>query len=1036
MLALGVLAPRTAAGLCLLASLLLHAFPAAHARDVDVRLLTQGQPSDSALGHSGALTEGTRVASADGRFVAFHSSASNLLTAGIVDSANVQAYLLDRQDDEVRLVSHVAGNPLAPGNGQSMPVGLSSDGRFVFFVSTATDLMAGSSTGSPNGNTSVYVYDRVLGQAQLLSSAAGMPSFAIGANYLGSSEDGRFVLLAGSERLVDPQAPIETWPPQLVLMDRQQSRRVLVSRSASPSGQGADRGAQGGLLSADGRFVLFASDSTDLVSPALSGGPGLEPQVYRFDLQTETVELVTRSTLPGSRASNGQNLPVGISDDGRHVLLSSLATDLMPGYIEGPEFQPQVFQIDLQQQSTRLISASALAPLRGGNGWSEAVGLSPDGRWVLFNSVATDLLAGHSGPPPEPQVYLFDGDSGSTRRISHPADAASDVANSDSRGHWLSPDGAWVLFRSRASNLVPGTQDHNQVDDVFLYDVTASIPLLVTRSVSGASTANAQSFPVALLDGPEVVFSSLASDLVPNTLDINQAEDLFTWVPGAAQPTLLSRRRNAAESASAGGASAHLVSADGRWLALQSASIDLLPGLQGNIHNRQSYLLEIDSGQFELVSRVGANASMPGNGESVARAVSADGRFVAFDSSSSNLDPDTADNNGLWDVFLYDRVEGRSRLLSRSASAAHSVDGTSSVCGMSSDGRYVVFNSTGRGLVAGLPWPMVRSQVYRYDSQEGRVELLTRRHDSPLTPANAASFCTAVSSDGDIAMVLSTATDLTTGVQYLPGVEQVFLLDIATGQAHLASRSATSTSTAGNGQSSAWSMTPDGRYAVLKSWATNLVAGVNSEPQLYLYDRSQDRLSLATPSFDGGGSANAEAFAEMLSNNGRYLVFESAATNLVDLSTEPSACPRQVYVFDRETSSTQLVSHPTATPSACASSSAHPVAISEDGGRIAFRSSATNLLPTATAAPVYPQIYLHERSTRQNHLISRRTGTSLPGNGHSDSAMVVPGDRFLVLASSASDLVQGIAFRNGVFQLYLADLESQIFVSGFEAGSD
>ena len=144
-----------------------------------------------------------------------------------------------------------------------------------------------------------------------------------------------------------------------------------------------------------------------------------------------------------------------------------------------------------------------------------------------------------------------------------------------------------------------------------------------------------------------------------------------------------------------------------------------------------------------------------------------------------------------------------------------------------------------------------------------------------------------------------------------------------------------------------------GRFVAFVSMATLVATDTNSLPDIYVFDRQTRTLTLETVAADGG-AANGSSFVPRLSGNGRFLAFESVATNL---TSDPDGKDYQrVFVRDRETATTSVISRPAGGGTANATSTAP--AISADGQFVAFLSSATNLVPGPDANGIAPDVYL------------------------------------------------------------------------------
>ena len=334
--------------------------------------------------------------SADGRFVAFASSSTNLVAGDRNDKIDV--FVRDLRLGTTRLVS------LGPGGRQANlssehPV-LSGDGRHVAFYSGATNLVP----RDRNEKVDVFVRDLESGRTELASVATDGTQGDDASGYedegLAISRDGRFVAFAsGATTLVahDRNGVVDVF-----LRDRTRGTTELVS--VGPGGVQGDGSsgyvAMGLAVSPDGRFVAFLSFATNLVRGDTNGGT----DVFLRDRRRETTIRVSVAS-DGSEANGGAgntDTSLGLSDDGRFVAFSSDATNLAP---RDTGAWTDVFLHDRRSRRTIRVSEG-----RGGvpgNGESRQAVLSGDGRAVAFLSGASNLVTGHPlAPVPWDQVLV------------------------------------------------------------------------------------------------------------------------------------------------------------------------------------------------------------------------------------------------------------------------------------------------------------------------------------------------------------------------------------------------------------------------------------------------------------------------------------------------------------------------------------------------------------------------------------------------------------------------------------------------------
>jgi hypothetical protein len=273
--------------------------------------------------------------------------------------------------------------------------------------------------------------------------------------------------------------------------------------------------------------VLFYSAATDVVAgQADSNGTD---DVFVYQRSTGEVSLVSHSANNVITTANSSSLPGAISADGEWVLFSSYARDLVSGVIDSEDSR-DVFLYQRGTGEVRLISRSADSPTMTANGQSDPAGISADGEWVLFASMASDLAVGFTDSNGSEDVFLYQRSTGEINLVSRSASSTGTTANGQSYPTAISADGDWVLFYSRANDVAAGVIDNNgDAGDALLYQRSGDTITLVSHSVGSATTtANSISFPAAIsADGGSVLFNSLASDIASGVADSNGDSDVF-----------------------------------------------------------------------------------------------------------------------------------------------------------------------------------------------------------------------------------------------------------------------------------------------------------------------------------------------------------------------------------------------------------------------------------------------------------------------------------------------------------------------------
>jgi Tol biopolymer transport system component len=438
-------------------------------------------------------------------------------------------------------------------------------------------------------------------------------------------------------------------------------------------------------VSADGTLVAFASGSSNLVAGDTNG----VRDVFVRNLVTGTT---TRVTLGAGGQANGASSNARISADGRFVVFTSLAANLVAGDTNGVA---DVFERDLATGQTTRVSISAGGIQGNDASGGAASGISADGATISFSSAASNLIAGDTNHSRD--VFVWTRASGAVERASVAGDGSQAAAGASDASS-ISADGRYVAFASSAPNLVAG--DTNLAADVFVHDRVTGSTVRASVTASGGQAAT-------------------ASSLQPGGLAANgQAVAFDTAAPLAAADT-------------------------GR---------------------NDVYLRDLAAGTTERISV--NSAGLAANGNSGAAAISADGRYVAFESSATNLDP--ADTGGDEDVFVRDRVSGLSRLVSASASPIQ----VSQAAAISADARFVALATTAADMVAGdtavgfgTGWDVVRlASPFDPPADRAAPVVTCAAADGAWHPDNVALWCTASDAGSGLANAGQAAFALATSV--------------------------------------------------------------------------------------------------------------------------------------------------------------------------------------------------------------------------------------------------------------------------------
>ena len=372
-------------------------------------------------------------------------------------------------------------------------------------------------------------------------------------------------------------------------------------------------------------------------------------------------------------------------------------------------------------------------------------------------------------------------------------------------------------------------------------------------------------------DGRFVVFSSRANNLVP--VDMNDSYDVFVHDLQTGTTT----RVSVASDGTEGDESSEddpSISADGRFVAFESLASNLVPGDTNGIPGRpfSGGDVFLHDRQIGTTTRVSvASDGAEGNSRSQGSMISADARFVAFDSMATNLI--TGDTNNSEDIFVHDRQTG---ITERVSVASDGTEGNnfSTRPSISADGRIVVFNSSASNLV--LDDMNNSKDIFAHDRQTGVTTRISVANDG--TEGNNSSSNPATSADGRFIVFDSMANNLVSSDTN--NLEDIFLYDQ---QASAIIRVSVGVGgTEANGFSMEPTISAGGRYIGYFSDASNLVPDdTNNAWDSFIFDRQTGITTRISVASDGSTEGNNHSFSATASTDGRFVVFDSLASNLV-----------------------------------------------------------------------------------------------------------------------------------------------------------
>ncbi|MDB6032626.1 MAG: hypothetical protein JWM16_2964 [Verrucomicrobiales bacterium] len=834
--------------------------------NVFVRNLGSGQvkmvsASTNNTARGGDADSGYSSVSSNGQFVAFETAARNL---NPIATNNLTQVLLRNVAVESSTLVSVDTNGAGPGNGPSFNASISSNGRYVVFESTASNLV----TVTTRASTNIYRRDVQMGISSLVSinSAGDGDGGREGESSNPSmSSDGRWV--AFFSRATNLVLGVRSFSGEIYVRDMDSGITGCASVGVTNYLPPLSYGCKYPEISADGQVVTFSVTNT---SVNLS-------RIFRFDPATGNLKVIgTNADLKCSP---------GVSADGRFVSWETISN----AFVWDNLLQTNL--ILTSRWTNNGTTSNALPSIRPV--------LSPFGSTVAFLSPITNS---------EFQLFVRQLPAGTNQFISMNrfGEPGADLTATVPSWNW---DGSALVFESPDPNTV--ANDYNGDSDVFYRQISAPTNALVSARAAVGSAVSSTAFGYSVFSG-----NSLSKDgsrlLIARSdnagtssavQDTNRLMDVFVWDSAAKTNFPVSMEQNQPVMAGAYPYQAAL-SADGRYAVFVSDSGAVMTGDTNKAAD--VFWRDLQFGVTALVSvnRSGTNA---GNGASFNPSISADGRFVAFQSGAYDLIHTTNYTVYGTNVYRRDMVTGTTLLVSATPSGEPSGGNDSIRPVISQDGRWVVFLSRASDLVTNVSSPYGVYQWYLRDVSNQVTRLVSRIEPGVPFPTNSGSA--AFAAGGNILVFSSTnsvyAHDIpqkrTTAIctncsnasfsgdgawaAYEAGSSpprQIVLQNLFTGQTNLVSVDRFGTS-GGDQNSASPVLTHDGRYVVFASRATNLVDGdINGFSDIFVRDVRMNATILIT-------QGNGPASRPIVGPDGRTIAFESFASDMVfaDFNNNP-----------------------------------------------------------------------------------------------------------------------------------------------------
>jgi Tol biopolymer transport system component len=643
---------------------------------------------------------------------------------------------------------------------------------------------------------------------------------------------------------------------------------------AAPAGAGGNCGMP--MVTPDGRYVVFASTANNL---ALTGGgtPILTRtlgnlNVYLRDRTNQTTTLVSVN-LAGTGGGNGDSIPRGVSTNGQYVLFDSAASNLIPNIVTS---RGDVFVRDVVHGVTTLVSvATNGAP---GNFISSNSVMTPDGRYVAFSSMATNLVLGDTNEIPD--IFVRDLVAGKTTLVSVGVVAtnytmfvnAGSFTITDSPQ--MTPDGRYVVFFTTGSNTATGVQT---TGELYVRDLVGGTTIWASSGARGPWFPTGT--PVVSCnyqisdDGRYVAYEACGNNGVTNsssaTVPSTGAILRYGLLTGLTD--LVATNANIPA-----GLFQYIhnldMSPDGRFITFVSN------GLTSYVTNTTVYLWDAQSGTSTLVS-VNTNGAPSAGPIFDSPAVSSSGQFVTFLSNASDLTANPVSSE--YDLYVRDIMGGTTTLVDANANGSGAGVNATTVPVMSANGSVIVFDS--RDMLSDNRNRF--SDIFAFHRAAETFELISAHQPSQpsLTPDGISGLGTfSVSTNGQYVAFYSDADNLASG-GVSNGLRNVYVRNLAMGANTLVS--VATNGLAGDGISTEPAISGSGRYVAFTSSADNLIAGdTNNALDVFVRDLQLQTTTLASLGSNGVDPGNGDSYAPVMSADGRYVLFRSKASNLAAFS--------------------------------------------------------------------------------------------------------------------------------------------------------
>jgi hypothetical protein len=840
------------------------------------------------------------------------------------------------------------------------PLAVSSDGRYVAFFSAADGFAPGADPRVMN----LYVRDTTTNTTTLVSRSDGLNGVGINA-------------------------------------DVQTNERAQIGIAVQPGTQTVD-----GPHDRPHVLVVFSTKATNLVDHVAGAAPPTNGReaVWMRDVTAGTTYLVSRASGAAGAPADGPSFEPSIAagPHGPIVAFASRSTNLER---TGP--MPPITSVylrDLNKGVTQVVSCASspsrpcmpLGPsFEPSLRFIDSVGVGgptmcPTGErcaMVAFTTADPSLVVGPPTGSDDTQIIvaraLEKADGSGLAAFDQWATgsvvwlAPTTLGNGSSQGPSLSPDGFGVAFVSQATNLDPfGPPVPPGTTQAYFHSLGAPFPTgVVSVSKDGTGVLFAQGSSVAEVsvggsfNSQRFGFSTAATNLgFPGGRFLRA----YQVLPVTETASLLDRSAGSTGAIGNGSSSEVALSADGSTAVFVSESSNL--GAGGGNDFARVYRRRIDPkapgfNSLQLVSRPSGTAAFSQDSKQAAipsRAISSDGRYVAFQSSADDLS--SADDDGLVNIFVRDTVSGTTTLVSRANGAGGiAADQSSQLNGLSENGQRVLFTTSAANLGTGQQG----EHAYVRDLAAQTTTIVTRVNGptGPITPGIGFS----ISGDGNRVAFRSDRPldpDASLG-------GHLYIRDLAAQTTILADRKNGINGRSAGGEPIDASLDRDGSRVAWTTVASLELPGqvASHLRRVYVRDLIAGTTVLASRADKANGAeADGPSQAPALNAAGDVVAFESEAINL-----DPPVNERSIWIRRLTTGQTELVSRANGAAGQPANEPSFAPSIDASGDRVAFLTHANNFNPNPNEeGPPTPgsPVYVRDMKAKTTELVSRVNGVN------------------------------------------------------------